>query len=233
MGHALTETPRRESPSVPAAITQWAAPAPASAHALPLRRPATPGDALGALLLRSVRGADPPRLQNPQVQRTCCASCATGHECESERTVLDDHADPLARTLQRAVLARAATSPVLARDQDPGPPQAPDYQGFSWGWRGSHPFDKPFWNIYPGKEGGEGAEVDPDSDAWKPKPKPPPGKGCPPERWNSFWEYCCVPGKVFDGNQSCVSTDEPFEAPPAPEEDWGDFPLPDEYDAYA
>jgi hypothetical protein len=42
-----------------------------------------------------------------QLQRACCASCASGAPCDSEHDA--EAQDPLGESLQRAVQARAAT----------------------------------------------------------------------------------------------------------------------------
>jgi hypothetical protein len=84
---------------------------------------------------------------------------------------------------------------------------------------------KPFCSVHTGK--GEPLEVDPSALSPEDRksaldPKRP--KSCPPERWNSFWEFCRPPA---------TTKEHPFVLPPAPAEEKGDFPLPDADQAYA
>jgi hypothetical protein len=169
------------------------------------------------------RSAATPHLSNAGLQRL-----ARGTPPARPRRVPGVDADtaPAAAALQRAVAARR----VLARDpdQDPGPPELPDPKGLTCGIKDG----KPFCTVATGK--GDPLELDPSAlspDA--PDPKRP--KNCPPERWNWFWESCCAPGKHFDpATKSCRENakEQPFDIPPAPPQDWGDFPLPDDGQAY-
>ena len=137
-----------------------------------------------------------------------------------------------AAALQRAVADRR----MIARDQDPGPPEAPEMKGGSCGFKSDGT-----WSCT-GETGKGPLELDPES---LPSTAPPtlPGRppmSCPTERWNWFSNKCCPEGQFFDQAQrSCASPSKeqpikPFELPPAPKPPQkGDFPLPDESQAYA
>jgi hypothetical protein len=171
-----------------------------------LRRSAAVPHLSNAGLQRLLRGTSPPRRpRTPGV---------------------DARPGPAVAALQRAVAARRA----LARDpdQDPGPPELPDPQGFTCGIKDG----KPYCTVSTGK--GDALELD--SSALTPDaPDPKRPKSCPPERWNWMWETCCPPGKHFDASTKSCREDlkeQPFDIPPAPAQDWGDFPLPDDGQAY-
>jgi hypothetical protein len=135
--------------------------------------------------------------------------------------------------LQRAVAARR----TLARDadQDPGPPELPDVKGFTCGIKDG----KPFCTVSVGK--GDALELDPDSlspDDRKAAFDPKRPKNCPPERWNSFWQTCCAPGKHFEpAGRACrpdaTKKEQPFDLPPASTLEKGDFELPRDGQVYA
>jgi hypothetical protein len=140
--------------------------------------------------------------------------------------------------LQRAVAERR----MIARDQDPGPPSAPDWWGLVCGRKEGK------WYCTVNTPSGE-AEVDLSS--LTPEQRAvvtdPDRKNCPPQRWNWFWKNCCKPDEVFDLSQRhCTPVkkekpvpapppvpDEPWDIPPAPPKQPGDYPLPDEGQAYA
>jgi hypothetical protein len=91
-----------------------------------VRAAITRDDALAPLLLRSVTRAAGRASQHVQLQRTCCASCATGHVCAADQTKDDEHSDTLVAALRQAVVARAAVrGAVCARWWDT-PQLSPD-----------------------------------------------------------------------------------------------------------
>ena len=134
--------------------------------------------------------------------------------------------------LRRAVVARR----TLAREgaPDPGPPQTPDVTGLSCGIKDG----KLTCTVSTPK-----GDVDVDTSTFTPSERkaavdPRRPKNCSLTRWNWYWQSCCAPGTHFDdGSNSCRPDarpkEEPFVIPPAPPEEKGDFPLPDESQAYA
>jgi hypothetical protein len=163
--------------------------------------------------------------------------CAGGCTCGGSCSQLEDETDETLRAgvavLQRAVAARR----TIARDadQDPGPPELPDVKGFTCGIKDG----KPFCTVSVGK--GDALEIDPDSlspDDRKAAFDPKRPKNCPPERWNWFWQSCCASGKHFDpAGKVCrpdaTKKEQPFDIPPAPPVEKGDFPLPSDGQVYA
>jgi hypothetical protein len=140
--------------------------------------------------------------------------------------------------LQRAVAERR----MIARDQEPGAPGAPDWWGLVCGLKDGK------WSCTGKTPKGD---VDVDLDTLTPEQRrvvtDPDRKNCPPQRWNWFWKNCCKPDEVFDLSQRhCVPVkkerpaptpppvpDEPWDIPAAPPKQPGDYPLPDEGQAYA
>lgn len=160
----------------------------------------------------------------------------------------DDRLRAGSAALQRAVADRR----MIARDQDPGPPEASEMKGVTCGTKSD---GTPYCTVETGKGP---LEVDPKS-VPSPTSSPPKGRppaSCPTERWNWFSNKCCPEGQFFDqAKRSCASpskeqpikpfelpsspplppsSPEPFVVPPAPDPPQkGDFPLPDESRAYA
>jgi hypothetical protein len=127
-----------------------------------------------------------------------------------------NEADPALRS-GFAALQRAVSERMIARDQDPGPPDPPDVWGLQCGIK-----DGKFTCTANTPKG----DVDVDRDTFSPDDKksaadPDRPKNCEPERWNWVWKTCCAPGKQFDARQrSCVAVAKPKEI------DFG--PLPDD-----
>lgn len=231
---ARSHAPLRGDARSPVLARRRARPAPAPTPAI---RASAPDDALAGLLTRSVnqRAGTEPRgtahAATGTLHRACCSACAAGAPCASAHHEAEEETDPLARHLRRAVLARTPLArAILARDQDPGPPQMPDFKGLTCGIKDG----KPSCSIYTGA--GDSLDVDPDSLTPQQRqaafdPKRP--KSCPPDRWNWFWQSCCADGKRFDpGTHNCVPVpvveDPIYQLPPPDPEEMGDFPMPDE-----
>jgi hypothetical protein len=140
--------------------------------------------------------------------------------------------------LQRAVAERR----MIARDQNPGAPEAPEWWGLVCGKKDGK------WSCT-GKTPNGDVEIDASTlpEDQRRVVMDPDRKNCPPQRWNWFWKNCCKPDEVFDLSQRhCRPVkkekpapppppvpDEPWDIPPAPERHPGDYPLPDEGQAYA
>jgi hypothetical protein len=146
----------------------------------------------------------------------------------------DDRLRAGSAALQRAVADRR----MIARDQDPGPPQSPDWWGIVCGVKEGKPYCTV--NTPKGELEVELEKLTPEQRAIV---KDPARGNCPPQRWNWFWKTCCKPGEHFEIAQRHCAPDkkerpapvqeEPWDIPPAPEQHPGDYPLPDEGQAYA
>jgi hypothetical protein len=111
-----------------------------------------------------------------------------------------NEADPALRS-GLAALQRAVSERMVARDQDPGPPDMPDVWGLQCGVKDG----KPTCTMNTPK-----GDVDVDPDTFSPDDKkaafdPRRPKDCKPERWNWYWQLCCPPGKRFNAQKKqCV-----------------------------
>lgn len=168
------------------------------------------------------------------LQRCGAGGCTCGGSCGGHEEEFEEELRVGCAALQRAVADRR----MIARDQDPGPPEAPDWWGIVCGTKDG----KPYCTFRTPK-----GEVEVDLATLTPEQRAvvmdPERKNCPPQRWNWFWKNCCKPDEYFDLSQRhCAPVkrekpapvqEEPWVIPPAPEKHPGDYPLPDEGQAYA